>query len=92
MTKETPAQSERSAMSLKTETSVRARAAAPFRPGFSHPPGGAERTTKQKVSLHTEFPGALVTGSALEHVGLASPRMHPDQVLLCRVDATAGAG
>lgn len=47
---------------------------------------------RPEVSLHTEFPGALLTGSALEHVGVASPRMHPDQVVLYRVDATEGAG
>jgi alpha-galactosidase len=33
--------------------------------------------------------GAIVSGAALEHAGLASPRMHPDQVVLYRADAVA---
>jgi alpha-galactosidase len=33
------------------------------------------------------FPGDVFTGAALEHVGVASPRMHPDQVVLYRADA-----
>jgi alpha-galactosidase len=45
-----------------------------------------------RIELETEFPGALFTGSALEHVGVACHRVHPDQVVLYRVDATAGAG
>jgi alpha-galactosidase len=34
--------------------------------------------------------GAVFLGAALEHVGVASPRIYPDQVLLYRVDATEG--
>jgi alpha-galactosidase len=43
-------------------------------------------------SSHTEFPGAVFTASALEHIGVACPRMHPDQVVLYRADATAATG
>jgi alpha-galactosidase len=34
--------------------------------------------------------GAVVLGAALEHAGVAAPRVHPDQVVLYRVDATEG--
>jgi alpha-galactosidase len=44
-----------------------------------------------RISPHADFPGEVLTGSALEHVGVASPRMHPDQVVLYRADATEGA-
>ena len=47
---------------------------------------------RSDISLATEFSGALFTGSALEHVGVAAPRLHPDQVVLYRADATEGAG
>jgi alpha-galactosidase len=32
--------------------------------------------------------GVTISGAALEHVGLAFPRIRPDQAVLCRVDAT----
>ena len=32
------------------------------------------------------FPGAVFTGAALEHVGVAAPIVHPDQVVLLRMD------
>lgn len=51
-----------------------------------------EPRARPTVSLHTVFPGALFTGSALDHVGVACPRTHPDQVVLYRADATEGAG
>ena len=44
-----------------------------------------------RVSPDADFPGEVLTGGALEHVGLASPRTHPDQVVLYRADATEGA-
>jgi alpha-galactosidase len=44
------------------------------------------------VALDTQFPGAVFTGTALEHVGVAAPRLHPDQVVLYRADATGEAG
>ena len=44
------------------------------------------------VALDTQFPGAVFTGTALEHVGVAAPRVHPDQVVLYRADATGEAG
>jgi alpha-galactosidase len=44
----------------------------------------------RRVSPHADFPGAVFTGSALAHVGVASPRMFPDQMVLYRADATAG--
>jgi alpha-galactosidase len=39
-----------------------------------------------------DFEGAVFSGAALEHVGVASPRTHPDQVVLYRADATDGTG
>ena len=44
-----------------------------------------------RISPHADFPGEVLSGSALEHVGVASPRMHPDQAVLYRADATEGA-
>ena len=35
--------------------------------------------------------GAVFSGAALEHVGAACPRIHPDQAVLYRVDATEEA-
>jgi alpha-galactosidase len=35
--------------------------------------------------------GRVFSGAALEHVGVACPRTHPDQVVLYRADAAAGA-
>jgi alpha-galactosidase len=35
-----------------------------------------------------EWDGETFTGAALEHVGVACPRVHPDQVVLYRADAT----
>jgi len=45
-----------------------------------------------EVTLDTQFPGAVFTGTALEHAGVAAPRVHPDQVVLYRADATGEAG
>jgi alpha-galactosidase len=39
----------------------------------------------------TDGSGEVLSGAALEHAGVACPRMHPDQVVLYRVDATEGA-
>ena len=33
------------------------------------------------------FPGAVFPGAALEHTGVAAPVVHPDQVVLIRIDA-----
>jgi alpha-galactosidase len=33
------------------------------------------------------FPGEVFTGAVLEHLGVAAPRVHPDQVVLYRVEA-----
>lgn len=59
-------------------------------PSGLHAPAwwGAPAEMKQDVFPHTAFHGVVVTGSVLEHVGMASPRMHPDQVVLYRADAT----
>jgi alpha-galactosidase len=35
--------------------------------------------------------GVVLSGAALERAGVACPRMHPDQAVLYRVDATEGA-
>jgi alpha-galactosidase len=37
-----------------------------------------------------EWHGGVFSGAALEHVGLAVPRVHPDQAVLYRADATEG--
>ena len=37
-----------------------------------------------------EWDGGTFSGQALEHVGVAVPRVHPDQVVLYRADATDG--
>jgi alpha-galactosidase len=34
--------------------------------------------------------GGVFTGAALEHVGVACPRIHPDQAVIYRADATEG--
>jgi alpha-galactosidase len=34
--------------------------------------------------------GEVFSGAALEHLGVACPRVHPDQVVLYRADATTG--
>ena len=35
------------------------------------------------------FPGIVLTGGALEHVGVAAPIVHPDQVVLFRAEETS---
>ena len=40
----------------------------------------------ERTSDAAGFPGAVFTGAALEHVGVAAPILHPDQVLLLRMD------
>ena len=35
------------------------------------------------------FPGIVLTGGALEHVGVAAPMLHPDQVVLFRAEETS---
>jgi alpha-galactosidase len=35
--------------------------------------------------------GGIFTGAALEHVGLACPRIHPDQAVIYRADAIEGS-
>jgi alpha-galactosidase len=40
----------------------------------------------EPVSLAAGFPGAVFTGAALQHVGVVAPILHPDQVLLLRMD------
>jgi alpha-galactosidase len=35
----------------------------------------------------TEYPGAVFLGAALQHTGVAAPVVHPDQVVLLRIDA-----
>ncbi|HEX8345133.1 MAG TPA: alpha-galactosidase [Actinoplanes sp.] len=39
-----------------------------------------------------ESQGEIFTGAALEHVGVACPRLHPDQVVLYRADRTEVPG
>jgi alpha-galactosidase len=45
-----------------------------------------------RIPPHTHFPGECFTGAVLEHVGVASPRVYPDQVVLYRVDSEETPG
>ncbi|BCW06279.1 alpha-galactosidase [Arthrobacter sp. NtRootA1] len=51
-----------------------------------HIEGTSLRTTARN---DVTFPGAVFSGSALEKVGVASPRIHPDQVVLYRLSRVA---
>ena len=66
-------------------------------PSGLHPPAwwGAPRAPEHhagepsyppEILLRSRFPGTVLTGGALEHVGVACPRMHPDQMVLYRAD------
>ncbi|MEO5321294.1 GH36 C-terminal domain-containing protein [Arthrobacter sp. CC3] len=49
-----------------------------------------ERTSlRAAVQNGVSFPGAVFAGSSLEKVGVASPRIHPDQVVLYRLSKVA---
>ncbi len=56
----------------------------PATPAPTPPP---DRPYTPRVPLDADFPGAVFTGAALEHVGVAAPIVHPDQVVLIRIDA-----
>ena len=45
------------------------------------------RTSARPGPREVEFPGSVFSGAALEHTGLASPILHPDQVLLLHAEA-----
>jgi alpha-galactosidase len=57
----------------------------PTAAGQAIEPASLRRTTHQEVV----FPGANLSGSVLAKVGVAAPRIHPDQVVLYRI-TTAG--
>jgi alpha-galactosidase len=44
------------------------------------------------VPVGDGFPGGVFTGASLERIGVASPRMHPDQVVLYSAEAEGAAG
>jgi alpha-galactosidase len=49
-----------------------------------------ERTSLREAPRNdVTFPGATFPGSVLAHVGVTSPRIHPDQVVLYRITMTA---
>ena len=39
----------------------------------------------------SEYPGAVLSGAALEHVGVAAPIVNPDQVVLFHAKEVASA-
>jgi alpha-galactosidase len=45
----------------------------------------ARTSLRATVQDDVTFPGAVFAGSSLEKVGVASPRIHPDQVVLYRL-------
>ncbi|HEY9357198.1 MAG TPA: alpha-galactosidase [Arthrobacter sp.] len=56
----------------------------PTAAGQAVEPTSLRRTTQDDVT----FPGAALPGSVLARVGVASPRIHPDQVVLYRITRT----
>jgi alpha-galactosidase len=50
-------------------------------------PSGLRAPAWWGAPVGSDFPGAVFTGAALAHVGVAAPRVHPDQVVLLRADA-----
>ena len=52
--------------------------------GLVAPPWWGDRTDG--------FPGTVLTGATLEHVGVAAPIMHPDQAVLLLLDARPSPG
>jgi alpha-galactosidase len=54
------------------------------REGSAFPSG----TLRGQPSDHVSFPGTAVSGQALHQVGLAAPRLHPDQAVIFHIDAT----
>jgi alpha-galactosidase len=53
---------------------------------------GPVRVGPGQPGLHAPrwWPGQIFSGATLEHVGVACPRMHPDQVVLYRADVIGG--
>jgi alpha-galactosidase len=47
----------------------------------------ADRPYELTIPLEAGYPGAVFVGAALEHTGVAAPVVHPDQVVLFRIDA-----
>ena len=55
--------------------------------GGSGEPNPAAPPHAVAIAVDADFPGARFTGAALEHVGVAAPIVHPDQVVLFGLDA-----
>jgi alpha-galactosidase len=56
------------------------------------PAGSAPAGLRPPRWWGSEWEGEVFSGAALEHVGVACPRVYPDQAVLYRADATEGAG
>lgn len=48
-----------------------------------------DSTNQTPFDASHEFPGVVLTGGALAHAGLQTPRLHPDQALLISVEEEA---
>ncbi len=59
-----------------------------IRPVFAGPPPSG---LQPPAWWGEDSQGAVFLGAALEYAGVASPKVHPDQVVLYRVEATEGA-
>jgi alpha-galactosidase len=57
------------------------------RPVKQATPHSPDRPHELTIPLDAGYPGAVFLGSALEHTGVAAPVVHPDQVVLIRIDA-----
>jgi len=53
--------------------------------------GARPRHVRPPVWWGPDWDGDVFSGAAIEHVGVACPRIHPDQAVLYRADATEGA-
>lgn len=50
------------------------------------PPPRPDRPHELLIPLDAGYPGAVFPGATLEHTGVAAPAVHPDQVVLLRID------
>jgi alpha-galactosidase len=50
-------------------------------------PARAASPPDRVIPLEADYPGAFFLGAALEHTGVAAPIVHPDQVVLLRIEA-----
>ncbi len=61
------------------------------RPEKGVPPPPADRPYELKIPSDAGYPGGVFLGAALERTGVAAPVVHPDQVVLLRIDADEGS-